>query len=688
MTRLLTVFALLLLPWFRVGAISVTTFSGTNGSAVTSNALNACTTGAVGTWKPCTNITEPQTNLFWTNGAEWVWREDAGNGAMKCLYDNDEKYYEYWFANYPSNCTIGFSVWLNGTASYHWYDLYSIIGEGDYAVMSFSDMPSPGPYITLHGGSTDSAKWPIPTNTWLWVSIKRLATTELSLSVFSLPDLTQLWTTNWLMSHTNYRCQAVRVGRTDSHGYGSSGQFYTGLLLVDTNQAPAFPLLPSGYRYAATAQYGDVTNAYAKCSGGDTLVVPSGTVTWTNELTVTNGLRVTGSGSNATVITAAPTMTNDGDFLVTWAPYNRVENPVFRLTGMTLAYTNAGYDSLHTCGCLAVDVRGTNVITGFKVTSNLFLTSTGAPSRSIWTRGNLAGLVNRNATFGSGLVDIRGDDLNSWNWRTFAYGTTNSLVFEDDDLSSDDTFVANGQGAWVVYRHNIFRSSVPANLSPALDVHGNQTAVCATMGAEVYVNLLLFTNNPNVRWLDLRGGKTMSWSNWVDTRGTITYYVREEYDDSLEAVTNTEPMHVNDTYSWWNTKTSGLLLSIGIFSDCCGVLVENSTHWNHTLTFDGSVGVGVGLLAARPATCTTGVGYWATDSNVFYRATAPNTWSSYYTPLVYPHPLSTAEDAFVATLWGGQAGSTNSSLPSQVQGGGIAVANAVRANVGRIISAQ
>src|ERR1019366_2080379 len=64
-----------------------------------------------------------------------------------------------------------------------------------------------------------------------------------------------------------------------------------------------------------------------------------------------------------------------------------------------------------------------------------------------------------------------------------------------------------------------------------------------------------------------------------------------------------------------------------------------------------SSGVGSGTLAARPANCTTGVGYWATDqgswnqsgngkgNGVLYKCTSTNTWTSYYTPLAYPHPL-------------------------------------------------
>ena len=83
-------------------------------------------------------------------------------------------------------------------------------------------------------------------------------------------------------------------------------------------------------------------------------------------------------------------------------------------------------------------------------------------------------------------------------------------------------------------------------------------------------------------------------------------------------------------------------------------------------SFDGSKeegncstgGVDVGLLAARPTTCTAGVAYWATDAGGnwnttntsandgrLYRCKATGSWSDdndaeTYTPYQYPHPLA------------------------------------------------
>jgi hypothetical protein len=69
------------------------------------------------------------------------------------------------------------------------------------------------------------------------------------------------------------------------------------------------------------------------------------------------------------------------------------------------------------------------------------------------------------------------------------------------------------------------------------------------------------------------------------------------------------------------------------------------------IAFNGTVGVGAGALSARPSNCTTGVAYWATDQGnwnqsgsggqgVLYQCSSANTWTLYYTPFTYPHPLA------------------------------------------------
>lgn len=84
---------------------------------------------------------------------------------------------------------------------------------------------------------------------------------------------------------------------------------------------------------------------------------------------------------------------------------------------------------------------------------------------------------------------------------------------------------------------------------------------------------------------------------------------------------------------------------------------------SNTSPFNGTTGMGFGTMANRPDTCTTtaepldagngGVGYWATDVGTWNRTggpqgslfmcTAKDTWTPYYTPHRYPHPLVAPE---------------------------------------------
>lgn len=73
---------------------------------------------------------------------------------------------------------------------------------------------------------------------------------------------------------------------------------------------------------------------------------------------------------------------------------------------------------------------------------------------------------------------------------------------------------------------------------------------------------------------------------------------------------------------------------------------------NPTTPFNGTSGSGHGTLANRPTTCTVGVGYWATNQGswdmsgggnqgLLYKCTSTNTWTLFFTPACYPHPLIT-----------------------------------------------
>jgi len=136
---------------------------------------------------------------------------------------------------------------------------------------------------------------------------------------------------------------------------------------------------------------------------------------------------------------------------------------------------------------------------------------------------------------------------------------------------------------------------------------------------------------------------------------------------------------LSPTYGWMNSFTPnkdfgtlGPVYSTGTWAGSGRIIrnreiytedVNQAAQSSSTSPFDGSTsgtagkGIGHGTLANRPTNCTPnpvggalgGVGYWATDSGPAWNngsqggqlfvCTATNTWTLYYTPYTYPHPL-------------------------------------------------
>jgi len=264
----------------------------------------------------------------------------------------------------------------------------------------------------------------------------------------------------------------------------------------------------------------------------------------------------------------------------------------------------------------------------------------------VGTPGNIYGVIYRNTFSNCGAaIQSYGNEVYSWNNFTFGYGRSDNVYIEDNTFTGNSAFIYGAHGCRYVARFNTFNLTSGA-YQVTWDVHGNQeSGVYSTMGCEIYRNTTTLATNTAM--LDHRGGSCMVFQN-ASSGTNGDWQIREEFSDSIDPTTNPQPQHVSDTYYFLNTH-NGNNVSASETQDCCNAISPNVDYYNYVASFTGATGVGAGTLAARPSSCTKGVGYWATDqgnwnqagaaNGQFYKCTATNTWTLYYTPYQYPHPM-------------------------------------------------
>lgn len=457
-----------------------------------------------------------------------------------------------------------------------------------------------------------------------------------------------------------------------------------------------------------SAAYADVYYCVnTAASAQDTVnITATGTVTWSTNLVITQGVNLIGPGR--TSLTIQPnfdysTPYVDTSYLITYRPSAPASNHAFRLSGLTLD----GNDRSLTFR--AVNTSETAKITNFRVDNVGFLnakTISGTDPASSRITGMFYGVMHNNyyapgSHSGWQVVFDNGANTEAqFEGESYSYGQSEALFFEDNTLVdlNDEAFDMS-MGSKVVIRYNTF-GSVRVGSATWMEVHGAQCGGnYAALGIEVYGNN--FTAAASHGLIGSRSGKHLVMYNKLNLASYITLAVMQPMNAPDSASGGNLCEGTYDSQSNYHYTADGLgnyptgyffmnkdnvdevtaaigsyeccTASVGPYGpwpDCCfrnavdgkytTGITENTDFYNFNASYasDPTTGVGCGTLASRPATCTQGTAYWATDqscstltgmvgaypstpiSGTLYICGASNwTDATTYTPYTYPHPL-------------------------------------------------
>ncbi len=252
-------------------------------------------------------------------------------------------------------------------------------------------------------------------------------------------------------------------------------------------------------------------------------------------------------------------------------------------------------------------------------------------------------------------------DTNYGGRYVFRYNTVVNGWTLAHSLQADDS---RGTRSWELYG-NTFNITGPIQ---GIGVHAGTGVIFNNNMAGTHSGGVLFGNERSNNSVGA-AGKCDGTSQWDGNLDATGWPCRDQIgtgtDVSLWSSRTTLPapaQTLSPAYAWGNFS-NGTPIHPVVDLNAPTHVKENRDYYRHDTTncaaggASCSKGVGCGPLTARPATCTTGVAYWATNqsctdmtgmsganpttpiSGTLYKCTAPNTWTAHYTPYTYPHPL-------------------------------------------------
>jgi len=401
-------------------------------------------------------------------------------------------------------------------------------------------------------------------------------------------------------------------------------------------------------------------------SPGDTVIVPPGSCNWDNKLTINKGINLMGSGQGITIIKNTITGAN---WMIDYDPADYNRNDPFRLSGFTFD-TNGNLGLKLGSGKAPPFTLQTKV----RIDHNTFMSS-GAVTvagQAIVNYGSLYGVIDNNI-FDGLWYPVRhhsGTAIGKW-WNyspqnIFMPGSEYYMYWEDNIFNlalggKSDNTLTNGQYSMrYVFRYNTITNEGPAYAY--FDLHGYQPGgnMDSCFGGELYGNQV--TSNYAIGFLKQRAGQTFVFNNNFVT--SVTPANTAYTGTTTDPCPTDDKAHqkvVNNSY-WWGSRKNftGVFIKATATADLnCGGLTGMPQLGRDVFSDTSTPGVSCGRSYNMPTVCTVGQGYWATDqscsdltgqvgqnpripiSGTLYKCTAPNTWTAYYTPYPYPHPLRT-----------------------------------------------
>jgi hypothetical protein len=412
----------------------------------------------------------------------------------------------------------------------------------------------------------------------------------------------------------------------------------------DNPTPPASGTYFTGTLRQPTCSDASIDSAITASSSGDIVRMASACASFTATITIpsSKGILFDGNGatfnSSSSIDVAANSTTST------------------RITNFTLACAdvNSGFGIAFTANLTDQPWRMDHV------------TLTGSSHRCVKTGGFGAGLADHVTFSGLNAVDEfwhneaggcgSGSSYSLCNWdQALTPGSAAGVIYLEDSTltrtasSGNPAWIQDYYGARLAFRFNTFTGV-------AIDNHGTAGNVGGRWW-EVYHNTFnQGAGTWNRRITNFRAGSGIVWTN-TKAAALNGHGVCEE-DTGYPAVYQ---IGRGQSGTLVGAYFFGDAISVGGCSDAAdnGSVTANVDYYSSvgaSCTAGGSCTTGVGTGATLPTTCTTGVGFWKDNEGewwaanagmdgVLYKCTATNTWTLYYTPYTYPHPLQSSLDA-------------------------------------------